>query len=202
MKLLSLHKYLYSQGDPIDNVDPSGNEIDEIAAGAMSQTLDSMPSLNFMQEVKDVSDSLQLCCRSNVIDAMKTIWGQSGNGATGSEASFDGTLGNYTIQIQHYTNERKKQQPTIHSGITFALFHVHPNNSGPKPSTPGNNAEGNPLGDTGLADKYKFDIYVVSRSGLWMYSWEQKKEVQLRENLDWTKPCSEKPLLPTKWVNP
>jgi RHS repeat-associated protein len=201
---LSLHKYLYSQGDPINNVDPSGNEIDEIAAGAMSMTLDAMPSLNFMQVVKEVSDSLQLCCRSNVIDAMKTIWGQSGNGATGSEASFtvDGTLGNYTIQIQPYTNERKKQQLAIHPGITFAVFHVHPNNGGPKPSTPGNNAEGNPLGDTGVADKYKFDVYVVSRSGLWTFSWEQKKDVQLRENLDWTKPCSEKPLLPTKWVNP
>jgi RHS repeat-associated protein len=47
---LSLHRYLYSEGDPINHVDPSGNEIDEIAVGAMSQTLDSMPSLNLVRE--------------------------------------------------------------------------------------------------------------------------------------------------------
>ena len=43
---LSLHKYLYAEGDPIDNLDPSGNEIDEvIGAVAVSMTLDAMPSI-------------------------------------------------------------------------------------------------------------------------------------------------------------
>jgi len=45
---LSLHKYLYSQGDPVDNVDPSGNQIDDVAAFAVSATLNSMSGLNFM----------------------------------------------------------------------------------------------------------------------------------------------------------
>jgi RHS repeat-associated protein len=45
---LSLHKYLYSQGDPVDHIDPSGNEIDEIAANAaISMTLDVMSTLVF-----------------------------------------------------------------------------------------------------------------------------------------------------------
>ena len=39
---LSLHKYLYTQNDPIDGVDPSGNQ-DDIAAEA-SDTLDNMSS--------------------------------------------------------------------------------------------------------------------------------------------------------------
>ncbi len=42
---LSLHEYLYSEDNPIDNIDPSGNEIDEIAAGSVSETLDSIPSM-------------------------------------------------------------------------------------------------------------------------------------------------------------
>ena len=201
---VSLHKYLYAEVNPIDHVDPSGNEIDEIAAAeAIGAVLDALPQLN-TQVAKQTSDALQLCCRPDVIDAMKKIWAESGNGLRGTEASFtvNGSLGNYSIEIQSYTNEPKHQHLTINPGITFAVFHVHPGGSGAKPSTPGNNAEGNPLGDTGIADKYKFDIYVVSSRGLWMYSWERKKDIQYRENLDWTKPCSEKPLLPPKWVNP
>jgi len=46
---LSLHEYLYAEGDPADNTDPSGNEIDGVIVSAMSVTLDSMPQLNFSQ---------------------------------------------------------------------------------------------------------------------------------------------------------
>jgi hypothetical protein len=174
-----------------------------VGSFAVRMVLDAMPQIG-TGVVKQVSDSLKLCCRSDVIDAMKKIWAESGNGQTGSEASFtvNGTIGMYTIEMQPYTNERKKQQIAIHPGITFALFHVHPNGSGTKPSTPGNNAEGNKYGDTGNADRFKYDVYVVSSGGLWMYSWQQKQDIQFRENLDWTRPCSEKPLLPPKWVNP
>lgn len=47
---LSLHKYLYGLADPVDNLDRDGNEVDEIAAGAISQTLDTMPSLSLARE--------------------------------------------------------------------------------------------------------------------------------------------------------
>jgi RHS repeat-associated protein len=42
----SLHKYLYSEADPVDNIDPSGNQIDAIGALGVSETLDSLPQLN------------------------------------------------------------------------------------------------------------------------------------------------------------
>jgi RHS repeat-associated protein len=44
---LSLHKYLYTEANPVDGLDPSGN--DDIAAIGMSMgsTLDSIPTVNF-----------------------------------------------------------------------------------------------------------------------------------------------------------
>jgi YD repeat-containing protein len=40
---LSLHKYLYDEADPIDHLDPSGNQIDDVVASfAVSATLNSM----------------------------------------------------------------------------------------------------------------------------------------------------------------
>jgi RHS repeat-associated protein len=42
----SLNKFGFAQDNPIDNADPSGNQIDDLAAAAtMSMTLDAMPSL-------------------------------------------------------------------------------------------------------------------------------------------------------------
>jgi hypothetical protein len=45
---LSLHKYLYTEGDPVDGVDPTGNDnLAEITAGfSVSETLDVMPQLH------------------------------------------------------------------------------------------------------------------------------------------------------------
>ena len=68
-------------------------------------------------------------------------------------------------------------------------FHVHPNTGSWQPSTPGNNAEGNKYGDTGYADLYNYQIYVMSRAGLGMYDPATKQSSLLRPNLDWTKPC-------------
>ena len=45
---LSLHKYLFAEGDPVDNVDPTGNQIDEVLGSlGISQTLTSMSIHNF-----------------------------------------------------------------------------------------------------------------------------------------------------------
>jgi hypothetical protein len=81
----------------------------------------------------------------------------------------DGTPQAYTITHSPRTGEKMSQHVIVHSN-TFALFHVHPNGGGMWPSTPKNNYMGNGLGDTGFADKVGFDIYVVSSSGLTVYS--------------------------------
>jgi RHS repeat-associated protein len=133
-------------------------------------------------------------CQPDVIAAMKRIWGQSHNGMTGNEASFrlNGSAQNYTIIPSPYTNEVNKQSLTINPGKTFAVFHVHPNSSDWHPSTPTNNAEGNPFGDTGVADKYNLQMYVVSSKGLGFYDPATRKPaVQLRPGLDWARPCQQ-----------
>jgi RHS repeat-associated protein len=45
---LSLHKYLYTNANPVDGIDPTGNDdIAELSAGfSVSATLDSTPTLN------------------------------------------------------------------------------------------------------------------------------------------------------------
>ncbi len=52
---LTLNKYLFAVGDPVDFSDPSGNEIDAVAALSISSTFDSLAVLNFAVTVKDAS---------------------------------------------------------------------------------------------------------------------------------------------------
>lgn len=123
---------------------------------------------------------------------MKTIWAQSGNGTSGAESSFrvDGTPTNYKIVPSPYTNQRNSQSVKILRGTTFALFHVHPNNTDWQPSTPQNNFEGNKYGDTGIADKFNLQMYTVSRSGLGFYNPGTKTPpTLLRPGLSWATPC-------------
>jgi RHS repeat-associated protein len=44
----SLHKYLYTSDDPVNNVDPSGNEIDEVMGSlGFSNTINAISILNY-----------------------------------------------------------------------------------------------------------------------------------------------------------
>jgi RHS repeat-associated protein len=45
---ISLHKYLYSEGNPVNNLDPTGNEIDAVASFSVDATLESfsLPNIN------------------------------------------------------------------------------------------------------------------------------------------------------------
>ena len=43
----SLHKYVYAEGNPVDNLDPTGNEIDEVVGSfAVATTINAMLTLN------------------------------------------------------------------------------------------------------------------------------------------------------------
>jgi RHS repeat-associated protein len=56
---LSLHKYLYAEGNPVDNLDATGNEIDEVMGSfAISATINAMPTLNFNIAVNAVKQAL------------------------------------------------------------------------------------------------------------------------------------------------
>jgi RHS repeat-associated protein len=140
-------------------------------------------------------------CRRDVIEAMKRAWSGTGNGTLGTEAGFvtNGTPTSYQIIETKSGNYQGHQKITIITGgldPTFALFHVHPgtNMGSMWPSTPGNNKLDNKLGDTGIADQYNIQFYVISRNGLTLYDPRTKNEPNkgmtlVRENLDWTKPC-------------
>jgi hypothetical protein len=133
---------------------------------------------------------------------MERAWQRTGNGTLGTEAGFvlNGTPSAYTIVDTKSGNTQGYEKMTVNlpgnpAGATFALFHVHPSNSGPYPSTPGNNKLGNDKGDTGVADQYGITFYVISRGGLAVYDPAMKNDpktkgmTMLRQNLDWTKQC-------------
>jgi RHS repeat-associated protein len=42
---LSLHKYLYAEGNPVDQVDPSGNQVDELVAEADEEIVETMTTV-------------------------------------------------------------------------------------------------------------------------------------------------------------
>jgi hypothetical protein len=141
-------------------------------------------------------------CQPDIIEAMKRAWARTGNGTLGNEAGFvvNGTPSNYTIVDTKSGNTQGYEKTTISlpsnpSGATLALFHVHPNNSGPYPSTPNNNRLNNGKGDTGVADQYGIPFYIISNRGLALYDPTMKNDpktkgvTMLRQNLDWTKAC-------------
>jgi hypothetical protein len=124
-------------------------------------------------------------CRPTVIEAMKTIWVATGNGTQRYEATFllNGRPDDPHVWIEPMTREVMAQHIVILS-TTFAVVHVHPNGSTMFPSTPQNAYEGT-LGDTGLADKDRVDVYVISHDGLVVYYLRTKQTVILRRGLSW-----------------
>jgi RHS repeat-associated protein len=66
---LSLHKYIYTNADPVDGTDPSGfqDSIGELGAEeSMSMTLDAMPQLNYQAVVGGVKSAIR--------DDPKDLW--------------------------------------------------------------------------------------------------------------------------------
>lgn len=126
-------------------------------------------------------------CEREVIKAMNIIWHESALGTSGREGAFelDHDRDTYEIILEPVTGQIGFQTINTRPGLTFAVFHVHPNMGTGEPSTPTNNFQDNKTGDTGIADLGHFDIYVVSNRGLSVYYWETKRVVWLRHNTEW-----------------
>jgi hypothetical protein len=132
----------------------------------------------------DHRDPSQPECDPQVIAAMKTAFMQTGNGAKpGAEAGFvlTGTPDNFNIVWLPNTNSADCNIVFSSSLLqgAFALFHVHPNNCVADLSQQ----------DKNLANTYNLNIYSESSSGLYEYSSDQKSDVQLADNAQWTRPC-------------
>jgi hypothetical protein len=142
------------------------------------------------KDCKVITAQTPVYCQPDVIRAMNHIWLESGNGTTGVEASFmlNGSPESYSIKQEPMTGEKYGQDVVIYPGQTFALFHIHPNNTGQYPSTPSNHYGNKGQGDTAMADEVHVDIYVVHRLGLSVYRWQTKDTALLRWGMDWTSP--------------
>ena len=116
------------------------------------------------------------------VEYSRKIWQQSCNGHIPAEMGFTIDM-NGEFQLSTFTNENKKLTLSIIPGKTKAIVHTHPNSSSPKPSTPKTSENGK--GDTGIADAFKLDIYVVSSRGLWVYDHQSQKILQLHNSIDW-----------------
>jgi len=126
-------------------------------------------------------------CQTDVINAMKTAWSKTGDGAsaTGAEAGFAlvGSANNYTIDVLHFTNEYHQITFNLPAG-SFAIFHVHGYGTDPWPDT----------ADQGLANRKNLVVFSEGGGGLWEYTPHTKGHgVELAPGLGWMKPCPKKP---------
>jgi hypothetical protein len=128
------------------------------------------------------TNSRELLKQPDIQKAINTIWQQTSNGTTGVEAAFtvNGSPDNYTIEMTHSDGQIGQNHIKVYSN-TFAIFHVHPNFGGPKPSTPADHYGTEGKGDTWIGDKHQCDMYVVSLHAIWVYYWRTKQMVLLVE---------------------
>jgi len=136
-----------------------------------------------------VMSSVPLHRLPKFIAALNKIWAQSGYGTRDFEASFNvnGDPTNPQIVINPFTNETGSQTLKIiidGPNKTYAIVHVHSNRISGEPSTPDNNSLRNGKGDTGLADQYGINVYVLHRTGLRVYDPVTKKTTLLSRNVD------------------
>ena len=125
-----------------------------------------------------VSD-VEVLNNPKVITALKSIWTQSAFGVLNVEATFrlDGSASDYRIVVVPSTNQFMRQVVPVVSGITFAVFHVHPMRGQPDPSQT----------DKNVADTYQLKIYTIHVRGLYEYDPVTKQTTKLRDGVDWMK---------------
>jgi RHS repeat-associated protein len=204
-------------GIPIDGgsitVKPAGKVAASIdprffAGGGETLTRDTMPKPRQDEGIGaqppdvsppvDASDPIarqawlrNLRCDRRISAAMISAWNLSHHGdpSWDTEPLFivSWLAGHYRVGPVINTNERNTATVQGKAG-RIALFHVHQDDQGAKPSTPGT---ANGIGDTGRADQLGIPYFVMSSFGLWVYDPMLGTTTQLENNLDWTKPCEQ-----------
>jgi RHS repeat-associated protein len=134
-----------------------------------------------------------LHCQQNIINAMRSAWQRSGNGTRNTEAGFlayrgrDGQIG--TANLPNTNQDRRisfRLSDVLPQGATLtAIFHTHPNSGSATPST------GDPPSDVATANRLRVPIYVISNRGLNVYDPATRQTTELRDNIEWQRPCRE-----------
>jgi RHS repeat-associated protein len=141
---LSLHKYIYTNADPVDGTDPSGFQDSLAELGAeesMSTTLDAMPQI---QAVKPSFEKCWLtgsrCTKNQVIfSAVEEAWLDSypaspmrheeGGWIYEATAKGDNTIKVTRAPRGSGTTIDLKNPPSMSGYLVIANFHTHPNPS-------------------------------------------------------------------------
>lgn len=196
----SWNRTAYVQGDPANRRDPEGlkwqSECDLSAEGTSECVVYEFyePMQGGKGDAKKdpkkdeykPRQKMDVFCQPDVIEAMKKAWGQSSAGRSGVEAGFrlDGKSDTeFNVHPTPFTNQVMQQSMQI-TGLTFAIFHVHPNGSQPEPS-PGDRS----IGGSKNSESGGIMMYTMSQQGLYVYNPETKETSKVRDGLDWTKPC-------------
>lgn len=143
-------------------------------------------------------------CDPDVIKGMTETWNTVAvaQGAAPTEVGFtvEGTRLNFSVNRASFTNQFKKLSISI-SDRTMALFHSHPNSGGAYPS-PGDRdvADANSSLRKRIREEkpqidQSFPIFTFTSRGLFVYNPleadKKLREQNLRDGLDWQKPCPE-----------
>jgi hypothetical protein len=112
-----------------------------------------------------------------VAQALMKIFKQTSFGFNRFEAAFrlDGNAQHYHVQVELPSHAVMAQRVGIQRGVTYAIFHVHPNNCDPAPSPH----------DRDVANKYQVKMLTLHRSGLYEYDPVSQKTTKLRSGIRW-----------------
>jgi len=176
---VSLHKYFYAEGEPIDGVDPTGNDdLATITAGfSISETLDALPQV---QPTKPSFEKCWLtgfeCTRNKVIfAAIEEAWADSnyaslpvirhehGGWIYQANKKGDDTIKVLSAPTGKYRTIDLRNPPQMVGFSVIANYHTHPN-----PSFEGFRARESDA-DLGLQIKYNVPGLLRSEEGMSWY---------------------------------
>lgn len=124
------------------------------------------------QETDPIAEALD---NRGVIQALMTIFKQASFGFNRFEAAFrlDGNAQHYLVEVERPSHAVMAQRVGVQRGVTYAIFHVHPNDSDPAPSAH----------DRDVANDVK--IFTLHRTGLYEYDPVSRETTKLRSGTRW-----------------